>query len=357
MNIFIIFYITGIFFLLILFIYIYLVLRKIIRQQKNKQKEEWLNKNILSIENYLIKGKLSASFLPRKEIEFEALENIFSSFMSIIKFEEGFDPIRPIVNLYFIPRYKYKLKHGNWSERINSLLFINQFKIKMMQDDLIQHLSNKKCSVEEKFNIFLILASFKYEKLMELLISQKKIPSFLLTEILYQHVNEENIQELIKNFYDLPEDYKNPILDLIRIKNLRSEKIHLFLEKLITSENIELKIRSLKTIASIGYISTPSIIIQLVESNENGGQLQVPLSNEENLMIVRLMGNIRQDLFLPYLIQFISDKAYIVRSEAAKSIKKYKNGSVILNQIIEEHTDAYARNIAKEWLERTGDYD
>lgn len=353
MNIFIIFYITGIFFLLILFNYIYLIFRKIIRQQKNKQKEEWLNKNILSIENYLIKGKLSASFLPKKEIEFEALENIFSSFISIIKFEEGFDPIRPIVNLYFIPRYKYKLKHGNWSERINSLLFINQFKIKMMQDDLIQHLSCKHCSLEEKFNIFLILASFKYEKLMQLLVDQKKIPSFLLTEILYLHVNEDNIHELLKDFDNLPESFKNPILDLIRIKNLRSEQIQLFLEKLMTSENNELRILSIKTIASLGYISSPNLIIQLLESNEK----EMQLSNEEKLMIVRLMGSIRNDLFLSYLFELISDKVYMVRNEAAKSIKKYKNGEVILNKIIEEHPDAYARNISKEWLERTADYD
>lgn len=351
MNIVIILYLTGLFFLLLFSIYIYLVYKKVIKQQKNKQKEEWLNRNIIFVENYLIKGELSASFIPRKEIEFEALENIFSSFMSIIKFEEGFDPIRPIINLYFISRYKYKLKHGNWSERMNSLLFINQFKIKMMQDDLIQHLSFKKCSLEEKFNIFLILASFKYEKLMQLLVEQKKIPSFLLTEILYRHVNEENIHELLIDFDNLPDNFKNPILDLIRIKNLRSDKIHLFLEKLITSENMELRIRSLKTIASLGYISSPNLIVQLLESKEN------QLSNEEKLMIVRLMGSIRNDLFLSYLNELISDKAYMVRSEAAKSIKKYKNGKEILNKIIEEHPDAYARNISKEWLERTPEYD
>ncbi|PEJ59054.1 hypothetical protein CN692_06130 [Bacillus sp. AFS002410] len=357
MNIFIILYITGFLFLLLCSIYIYLVFNKIIKQHKNKQKEEWLNRNIVFIESYLIKGELSASFIPKKEIEFEALENIFSSFMSIIKFEEGFDPIRPIVNLYFIPRYKYKLKHGNWSERMNSLLFIKQFNIKMMQADLIQHLSNKKCSLEEKFDIFLILASFKYDKLMELLVSQIKIPSFLLTEILDLHVNEENIHELLKEFDHLPESYKNSILDLIRIKHFRSEQIYFFLEKLITSENSELRIRSLKTIASLGYISSPNLITQLVESYKNEGHPDTQLSNEEKLMIARLMGNIRYDLFLSYLTELISDKAYIVRSEAAKSIKKYKKGRVVLNQINEEHPDAYARNISKEWLERTPEYD
>ncbi len=353
MNIVIILYLTGIFLLLLFSIYIYLVFKKKIKQQKNKQKEEWLNANILFVENYLIKGEISASFIPRKEIEFEALENIFSSFMSIIKFEEGFDPIRPIVNLYFISRYKDKLKHGNWSERMNSLLFINQFKIKMMQDDLIQHLSCKNCSLEEKFNIFLILASFKYEKLMQLLVDQKKIPSFLLTEILYLHVNEDNIHELLKDFDNLPENFKNPILDLIRIKNMRSEQIQLYLEKLITSENNELRIRSLKTIASLGYISSPNLIIQLLESNEK----VIQISTEEKLMIVRLMGSIRSELFLSYLSELISDKAYMVRYEAAKSIKKYKNGELVLIKIIEEHPDAFARNISKEWLERTAEFD
>lgn len=357
MNIYLILYLTGFLFLLLCSIQIYLVFKKIVKQRKNNQKEEWLKQNVLFIESYLIKGELSASFIPRKEIEFQALENIFSSFMSVIKFEEGFDPIRPIVNLYFISRYKYKLKHGNWSERMNSLLFINQFNIKMMQEDLIQHLSSKKCSIEEKFNIFIILASFKYEKLMELLVSQKKIPSFLLTEILYQHVNEENIHELLKGFDHLPESFKKPIIDLIRIKHFRSEKIQLFLEKLITSENSEIRISSLKTIATLGYISSHNLIIQRMESVKNNGKFGTQLSNEEKLMIVRIMGSIRHDLFLSYLIELISDEAYIVRSEAAKSIKKYKNGNIVLNQIIEEHHDAFARNISKEWLERTAEYD
>ncbi|MES9685756.1 hypothetical protein ABWK22_23205, partial [Gottfriedia acidiceleris] len=90
MNIAIILYLTGIIILLLFSIYLYLVYKKIIKQQKNKQIEEWLNGNILFVENYLIKGEISASFIPRKEIEYEALENILSSFMNIIKFEEGF---------------------------------------------------------------------------------------------------------------------------------------------------------------------------------------------------------------------------------------------------------------------------
>lgn len=338
-------------------IYVYLVFSKVENQRYLKKQDEWLNEKIPVIEKYLIMGELSTSFFPKKEYEFEALENTFSNYISILKFEDDFDPIRPIVNKYFIPRYKEKLNNGRWSDRMNALFFINQFQIKLMKQDLIDHLSSKICSNEEKIEIFLILAKFNDQTVLELLKKDQRIPPFFLTELMHQLIHIDNVDQYLDKFDQLPNYFQYPILDVIRIKHLRTENTHNLLENLIQSNDRELRIRTLKTIASLGYISSTNLVLEIIENIKSNNEWDNPGNTGEKLMFARLMGEIRHQEFIPYLIELIADKAYIVRSEAAKSIRKYKQGEDVLLMIIADHPDSYARNISQEWLERALEHD
>ena len=357
MNIVLIFLLTVLFLVLLLTMFFYLIWRKIVNRRYKLNREQWLIEHSLAIEKYLITGEEPISFKPKKEYQFEALENTFSTFISLYKQETDFNPISRLINQFFKPRYKVMLNHRRWSVRMNALYFINLFKIKSMQEDLIDHLSRKNCSVEEKLEIFLTLATFEYEGLIELLKQSKEIPSFLLSELMGRLVYQENVDEYVEGFFKIPSFLQYPLLEIIRNKNLRSEKIQLLLEQLINSDNRELRIRALKTVSTLGYISTTSIIIQLVENASKGGYWDSSQASEEKLMVAKLMGNIRHQHFIPYLIDLVSDKVYIIRSEAAKSIRKYKEGEDVLQSIIFTHPDPYARNISEEWMERNLEYD
>lgn len=348
---------TVISLVLLLTIYVYLLCRKALNQWRRKQKARWLKVQSHDIETYLFTGYGASFFAPVKEYQYEALEDTFSEFLSNYKFEKGFDPIEAYVDEYFVPLYRKRLRHRRWSIRMNALYFIGRFKIEAMQHELVRHLSSKLCSPEEKYEIFLLLADFEHKDLMELLKSTKEIPSFLLNELMGRLIHQDNVDRFVDCFSQFAGSWQGAILEIVRDKNLRSEKLQLLLEELIESDNRELRVKSLKTIASLGYISSTDLVIQWLEKNLENGQWDNPQATGERLMAARLMGNIRHEKFIPFLKRLVGDSVYSVRSEAAKAIRQYTRGKDILLSMASAHSDPFARSISQEWVERSLDYE
>lgn len=348
--------------LLLLMTYVYLVFRKFRKNLYENRKKAWLEKNREELQLYLFRGGEESSIISRRcrpveSFQFEAMEDFLSDFRSNFKTDPGLNPMEIFIKQYFVLRYRKRLFHSKWSIRMNTLYFIDLFQMDMLLDDLLKLLDDKKCSPEEQYQIYLLLADFKYEKLQDLFKTSKKIPPFLLIEMTSRLINAEHFESYADNFRDFPYEWQLSILDVFRDKNLRSLKLHELLEELLHDNDPEMRIRAAKTIASLGYISSPDIIVRIMDDNLRKEDWLKPKSIGEKTMLARLMGSIREERFLPYLQQFISDKGYIVRSEAAKAIRKYTNGKEILLSIITAHPDNYARNIAKEWLERSMDYE
>lgn len=350
------------FFLLLCLFYVYLVVRKIRTNQFQNRKQAWLDKNMSELQEYFVSGKRSYTFISRRcrpvnIFQFEALEDFFSDYLSNFKTEPGFNPVKPFIDEYFVPWYKQRLNHSRWSTRMNTLYFIELFKMEVMQDDLLKHLESEQCSHEERCQIYILLADFGYAHLQDLFKESAGLPPFLLNEMISLVITPDSFESYIDMFHDLPYEWRLSILDVLRDKNLRSLKVHELLESLLHAPDRELRVRTIKTLASLAYISSPDVITRILDEQSRREEWQSPQSKGEQMMYARLMGNIKIERFLPYLEQFISDNSYSVRSEAAKAIRKYKHGREILLSITATHPDSYARNIAKEWLERSMDYE
>lgn len=361
-NLFTVIVLTVVFLVLLCFVYVYLVLRKIRTNLFQKRKKAWLEQNMNELQEYFVSGKRDYSLISRRcrPIElfhFEALEDFFSDYLSNFKIEPGFNPVKPFIEEYFVPWYRKRLFHSTWSTRMNTLYFIDLFKIEMMQDDLLKLLESKQCSSEERYQIYLLLADFGYVHLQDLFKESKGLPPFLLNEMISLIITTDNFESYVDIFYDLPYEWQLSMLDVLRDKNFRSLKLQELLESLLKSTDREMRLRAAKTIASLAYISSPDVITQIIDEQSKREEWESPQSTGEKLMYARLMGNIKTERFLQYLEQFISDKSYAIRSEAAKAIRKYKNGREILLSITATHPDSYARNIANEWLERSMDYE
>lgn len=316
-----------------------------------------MEQHIEEIEMYFISGEGVSSFIPFKPFHFDVLEDFSSNYLSNFQTESDFNPVKPFVEQYFVPRYRKRLFHSRWSVRMNTLYFIDLFKIDMMQDDLLKLLKSKKSSPEERYQIFLILAGFEYPYLLDLIKVSKRLPPFLFNDLMSRLITSDNFESYVQNFNDFSFEWKLSIIDIFGKKNLRSLKLQELLEGLLNDNNREIRLKAAKTIASLEYISSPDLIIRILDGNFQKKEWQDPQSINERMMMARLMGSIREERFLPYLKLLVSDKGYIVRSEAARSIRKYRDGKKILLSITTSHPDNYARNIAKEWVERSIDYE
>ncbi|MFC5404785.1 HEAT repeat domain-containing protein [Cohnella soli] len=337
--------------------YVYLVWQKTSDRRRADKKKRWLAERTSSLEQFLFTGYVARLIVPVKEYQYEALEDLLSDFLANYKFDKDEDPIRDFVDQFFVPQYKRRLRHRRWSVRMNTLYFIDLFNIKAMQEDLHMQLSDKRTTPEESFEIYLLLAKFGSADLMQLIRNPGKMPAFLLTELVSRLMNQDNVDRFIDEFNRFDRSWQGAILEVVRDQNLRSEKLQQQLEELLESENRELRVKSLKTLASQGYVSSIDRVVRLLERYGEKGKWDKPETIGERLMAARLMGSIRDDRFMPGLKRLIADRAYNVRSEAAKSIRQYRGGKGILQNIAESHLDPYARSIAQEWMERSPDYD
>jgi hypothetical protein len=350
--------ITSFLGLLLLCAYIYLVIIKIRNTKIKHKKQSWIDQHQGEIEAYFLHGDIEkVTFRPTKPYHFSALEDFFSLYLTNYKVDKANDPIKRFIEHFFLDDYRKRLKNPVWSVRMNTLYFLDLFQIEEMQNDLLDHLNSKDLTNEEEYQIYILLASLGYDRLYELFKESKGLPPFLLNVMLNRLVHEENIDDYIDNFYQFQLSWQLSLLDLIRNKNLRSWKIVNFLEGLLHTEDMELRIRALKTFAHIGYVSSSQVISKWYEENSNREDWLSDAATGERLIFARLLGMIKDESFLPLLEELITDTKYNVRAEAAKSIRKYKNGKNKLQEIAANHSDKYSRNIAMEWVERSLDYE
>lgn len=71
---------------------------------------------------------------------------------------------------------------------------------------------------------------------------------------------------------------------------------------------------------------------------------------QERLMAARLAGKCREERLLPLLYERLSDRSFVVRSEAAAAIARLPGGRTALRAAARTASDRYARDMARQWL-------
>ncbi|MBB6634406.1 HEAT repeat domain-containing protein [Cohnella thailandensis] len=357
MTFVLVFLLTAVSLALLATIYFYLLIRKWVNIRERNKRKKWYDEHSRAIDAFLFAGGSADSFVPRKKHHFEALENTFGDFLSNVRVEGDFSHFNDVMERYFVPWYREQLRSRSWSERMNALYFIHRFRLASMQPELIRHLSGKSCSEEEKHEIFLLLADFGYEGLPDLMGGSRELPTFLLNELMCRIVSQDKIDEYVERFEDLSAPWQSALLEAARELHLRTDKLQELLERLMSSDRPELRVKALKTLAALGHLSSIEAFLNWLETSKKSGEWDRPQSAGEKLMAARLMGSIRRERFLPHLQELIGDSAYGVRAEAARSLRQYSQGKRMLSELSVNHPDAYARSIAQEWIERNPDHE
>ena len=72
------------------------------------------------------------------------------------------------------------------------------------------------------------------------------------------------------------------------------------------------------------------------------------------MMAAKAAGVRRISTFKDSLVTLLSDREYVVRSEAAKAILQFKGGVDLLRKVVSESNDGFAKDMALEWLGKEG---
>lgn len=340
--------------LLMLLMLFYLIERKSLRLRHLGQVAEAvaeLENPSSALGRYLITGERSRSLTASAlGIRREAMEEALLNRLAISSSQSERERVYALAEDYFADEYDLLLGSRRWSERMNTLLHIEKFRIQSCKPKLLERLRSLgrgQASDDERFLLVRTLASLHQpEALEELRASSDRFSELQLMQVL-RPVKGELQDRLVNEFGTLPARIAYALLDTLRLANIRTEEVLQLFERCLLSDDAEMRVRALKALANFGYMTREAA--DLLEPRMREGSTA---TWPERLMQVRLAGAARDDRFIPHLERMMADPSYEVRREAAASLSKYRDGTERMRRIAEEHPDRFAREMAAETLER-----
>lgn len=290
--------------------------------------------------DYITEGNVSRKFQLDSELKMKAAEAVLSNYSQIIEGEREKKNITSFAEHYLQEYYAANLKSRTWSKRMNALYYIEDFRLTVLQEAVLDIATRQRASLEERVHALHILASFQYSQLFQLLTAdQRPLSDHEYRNILLRLENKE-FESFILGFQHCPDPLKWAILDVIGIN--KDITYTSFVENVFHSNQGEVCVRAIKALASIGYVENV--------------KLYLPLSNADQwqyrMLAAKLFGSLKDSSLVPVLTKLLHDPAWYVRSQAAQSIMMNPDGKNILQEVLIKSQDPFARDMAWEWINK-----
>ncbi|WP_100402063.1 HEAT repeat domain-containing protein [Bacillus sp. FJAT-42315] len=299
-----------------------------------KEHEEYLF-NLLSTGEWRIRANLSKQFI------YEAIEQFFLNFLKTVNDPESQRHIQQWVETHFAERYRKQLNNRSMAIRLNTLYRIERFHCTSFQAPLYHRYLLNQMTTEEKILTLQILSKFQDERVIELLNKEGvEYPDFYYSDILTRLSTNIVTNKVIDCFQDLTPPLQYAAIEYIGAQGWNEYEPLLL--KLIDHNNQEMNIRAMKALYQLHYVSDMTSLLPHFETDHW----------PKKMWLAKLSMLHHHETCIPYLKQWLADSSWYVRRAAANALLSYPTGEFELRQIAQFSEDAYARDAAKERLER-----
>ncbi|BCB05615.1 HEAT repeat domain-containing protein [Bacillus sp. KH172YL63] len=326
---------------LLILLFLYLIAKKAIENNKRKRVEEYKEAYRLKLFHYINENKEEA--FPAEQyspLQLQALVELLAGYSKAVASEDLQERIQQFADRHFTDFIQSGLKHRRWSIRMNALYWVGDFKMKSMISQLEEVHSSSRLTKGEELQLLKIGILLQDESIVEKMMD----PVHDLTEFeystLFQSLNHEQFTYLLMRFTELSDRMKHAMIDAIGLRN----QIELgdLLEEKLEDPSLEIRIRSLKALVEMEYYIPLPKLNTLLQSE----------SWQVRLMAIKACEYIRTEELTASLIALMGDRSYYVRSQAAQALLRADKGRGILEGIAATAEDDYARDMAEQWLER-----
>ncbi|MFK2826881.1 hypothetical protein QYG89_14595 [Bacillus sp. B190/17] len=321
-------------------VFIYIAVQRMRQNRMNEKIQQYIKKYSEDWYSYLIEGGDSKGISTIKAAyERNAIDQILIRYAKNISGEHTLRRISDFAEHYLQDYYRDMLNSNSWSIRMNALNKILDLRLGFLLDDILKMLKREKSYSDQEYLVmYKILSVFKDDYFIYHLLHPKcTLSEFEYKRILYT-ADLNHLKELVRKLEDLPRTLQYVVIDMIGIR--RYVEYIPFLEGLLVSDDREQRIRVLKSIGLIGYITNIDKYVPFVESSVW----------EERLMAAKLLRHVHLSQSSPYLERLIKDSSWWVRKQAADTLISQKMGEKVLELVILSGNDRYAVDIAKEVL-------
>lgn len=317
----------------------YLIIRKSIEIRTRKlidKNKEKLNPHIFS---HLYDGSISRFLITDSIIKLKAVEELLKKYTEILEGEGELRNLTALAELHLGEYYRVNLTSSNWSKRMNALYHIEDFQMTDLKPDVLK-LVNKTTSTKDELVVGLrILAAFQHQGLYELLKDKNHLSEFEYRNI-FIRLNEEGLEPFIFNFHKSHHELQYAILEVMSVK--KELRYVAFVESISENYSGEVRIRALKTLASIGYVKDVEKYMPLSKSSKW----------QERMVAAKLFGSLKDQAYITLLIDLLHDPVWWVRSQAGQSLMMFSNGKDLLQNVLRTSEDSFARDMAWEWINK-----
>lgn len=307
-------------------------------RMKRKMEDYSLNTKIIWRAYILEDAPFEKKLIPKDKIEILEVENILLSYLKNISNEVLHLKIYSFAQMYLKDHYKEELTSRKWSRRMNAVYRIADFQIKELVDTC--EVSMKQKGTLEAFQLLKLYSILEKEKFTQALLASDFSFSESEYKKLFSYLEVEMLEQLLEKMEDIQEVARFALIDTIAVKG--STAVVENLEKILSNDNDEIRIRALKGLERVGVIKHIETYTPFVNS---------PIW-EERLMVAKLFKHAPLTFTCRYLEILLQDSNWWVRSQAASTMIEDPKGRQKLIEFIETTTDQYAIDMANEVLEK-----
>jgi len=318
---------------------IYLIYQRRYEERKKHEMEEYIQiTKVLWQEYFLEDDRFNVTLIPKNKHQILAVEHIFLSNLRNISNPSIQQKIYTFAQMYLKEYYQNELKSRNWSRKMNAMYRIADFHIKELIG-ICEVSINHKHSIEV-FQVLKIYSILEKEKFIQELLLCNFSFSESENKKLFSYLEVEMLQRLLGKMEKLQPAAQYALIDTIAAKG--SMDVIEELEELLVSEDIEIRIRTLRGLERIGVIRDIETYIPFVNSS----------IWEERLMVAKIFKHAPLTYTAEHLEKLLQDSNWWVRSQAASTIIEDPRGYQRLKEFIATTNDQYAIDMANEVLEK-----
>jgi hypothetical protein len=327
---------------ILLFLLLYLTVRKMIDIKKRIAIESFKEKYAPMILNMLYEGSNTRGLNPSSRAQFQAIEELLGRYSKVLEGEAEKQRLSELAAMHLTSYYRERLYSKKWSSRMNALYHIEDFRIIAMREDVRRLIDNKRISYEELIHGLRILAYSEQPDLLELLTGKFTHLSVLDLSTVLIGLENKQFNQFLLHFHKSRPALQQAILQVISAKK---EISYLpFVENIFSVYRGEVRLSALKALAEIGYVENADPFLELLYSS----------MWEERMVAAKLIGSLREEKGIPRLVELMHDRIWWVRSQAGRAISQFANGKEILQSVLDKSTDPFAKDMAWEWLNKGG---
>jgi len=325
---------------ILLSLLVYLICRKAFENRQRRRIEHFktiMNDKML---HSVLTGEFLRSLQADTKVKKLALEELLSHYAEILEGTEEKDNLNRLAESRLTDYYRKKLSSLRWSSRMNALFHIEAFQMEGLKEDIISVLNRKRITKEEKIRVLTILSQLQSTEMFDLLTGNYNDLSYLEYRNILSRLNSDGFDQFLLGYHSCQPELKFAIMDLA---GLRKELNYLnFVETVFSVSSGEERVRALKAVVSIGHVRKFERYLPLFQS----------VNWEERMLAARLAGVMKAENSLPDLVKLLQDSSWWVRSQAGQSITMFPQGKKILEDVMSDSNDSFARDMAWEWINK-----